>query len=157
MAGDDAGDDVGEVGVRVDAVLTVLIEDESEARIPPVARHALRYLVEQLRAVKTKFARIDSNLVAVARGSSACRRLMTIPGWALSPRAPWFRPCVIRPTSNPAVIFPRGSDWCPSSIPRAARSSSARSANEGTAIAQVADSRQPFAHALARAHLDLAR
>lgn len=61
-------------------LLTVLIEDETETRIPPVARHALRYLVEQLREVKTKLARIDSDLVAVARGSSACRRLMTIPG-----------------------------------------------------------------------------
>ncbi|WP_095084243.1 IS110 family transposase [Mesorhizobium sophorae] len=61
-------------------LLTVLIEDETETRIPPVVRHALRYLVEQLREVKTKLARIDSDLITVARDSSACRRLMTIPG-----------------------------------------------------------------------------
>lgn len=51
-------------------LLTVLIEDETETRIPRVARHALRYLVEQLREVKTKLARIDSDLVAVA--SAGC-------------------------------------------------------------------------------------
>lgn len=61
-------------------LLTVLIEDETEVRVPAVARHALRYVVEQLREVKAKLARIDSDLVAVARGSSACRRLVTIPG-----------------------------------------------------------------------------
>ncbi|WIJ24006.1 IS110 family transposase [Devosia sp. RR2S18] len=61
-------------------LLTVMIEDESETRIPSVARHALRYLVSQLREIKTKLVQIDDDLALVAKSSEACRRLMTIPG-----------------------------------------------------------------------------
>lgn len=61
-------------------LLTVMIEDESEARIPSVARHALRYLVSQLREIKTRLVQIDDDLALVAKSSEACRRLMTIPG-----------------------------------------------------------------------------
>ncbi|MBY3328957.1 IS110 family transposase [Rhizobium laguerreae] len=60
--------------------LTKLIEDEEFDELPAVARHALRYLVEQLREVKTKLFRIDRDLIRVVKGSDACRRLMTIPG-----------------------------------------------------------------------------
>lgn len=61
-------------------LLTALIEDESETRIPAVARHALQYLVNQLREIKTKLVDIDGALALVVRSSEACRRLMTIPG-----------------------------------------------------------------------------
>ncbi len=61
-------------------VLTKLIEDENFEELPSVARHALRYLVEQLREVKSKLFRIDQDLIRVVKGSDACRRLMTIPG-----------------------------------------------------------------------------
>jgi transposase len=61
-------------------LLTKLIEDEEFEELPAVARHALRYLVEQLREVKTKLFRIDRDLIGVVKGSDACRRLMTIPG-----------------------------------------------------------------------------
>ncbi len=60
--------------------LTKLIEDEDFEELPSVARHALRYLVEQLREVKSKLFRIDQDLIRVVKGSDACRRLMTIPG-----------------------------------------------------------------------------
>jgi len=61
-------------------LLTAMIEDVTDLRIPPVARHALRHLVEQLREVKTKLVRIEEDLAMVAKRSDACRRLMTIPG-----------------------------------------------------------------------------
>ncbi|CDM60128.1 putative family 20 transposase (plasmid) [Rhizobium favelukesii] len=61
-------------------LLTKVIEDEDFEELPAVARHALRYLVEQLREVKTKLFRIDRDLMAVVERSDACRRLMTIPG-----------------------------------------------------------------------------
>lgn len=61
-------------------VLTELIEDGECDELPAVARHALRYLVEQLREVKTKLFRIGRDLIAVVRRSEACQRLMTIPG-----------------------------------------------------------------------------
>lgn len=61
-------------------LLTALIEDEEERRLPPVARHALRYLVAQLRETKTKLEQIDSELVGLASRIEPCRRLMSIPG-----------------------------------------------------------------------------
>ncbi|MGI2036071.1 IS110 family transposase [Rhizobium panacihumi] len=61
-------------------LLTKLIEDEEFDELPAVARHALRYLVEQLREAKTKLFRIDQDLMRIVKGSDACRRLMTIPG-----------------------------------------------------------------------------
>ena len=61
-------------------LLTKLVEDEEFDELPAVARHALRYLVEQLREVKTKLFRIGRDLIAVVKQSEACQRLMTIPG-----------------------------------------------------------------------------
>lgn len=61
-------------------LLTKLIEDDEYDELPAVARHALRYLVEQLREVKSKLFRIDRDLMKVVKASDACRRLMTIPG-----------------------------------------------------------------------------
>ena len=58
----------------------VAIEDEDDARLPVVARHALRYLVEQLRETRIKINQIDTKLVALASQIDECRRLMTIPG-----------------------------------------------------------------------------
>jgi transposase len=61
-------------------VLTAIIEDEADARVPPLARRALRHLVAELRFVSEKLARIDDDLGAVARQVEACRRLTGIPG-----------------------------------------------------------------------------
>jgi len=73
-------------------LLTKLIEDEEFDELPAVDRHALRYLVEQLREVKTKLFRIDRDLMKIVKGSDACRRSMTIPGVSVVPRQPWCRP-----------------------------------------------------------------
>jgi transposase len=61
-------------------ILTAMIEDAQDSRVPEVARHALRYLVAQLREAKEKLERIDADLATLAHRLDACRRLMTIPG-----------------------------------------------------------------------------
>jgi transposase len=61
-------------------LLTSLVEDEEDRRLPAVARHALRFLVLQLRETKTKLEQIDAELVGLASRIDECRRLMTIPG-----------------------------------------------------------------------------
>lgn len=61
-------------------LLTVMIEDETDASIPPILRRSLRRLVEQLREVKTELVEIEQELAVIARKIEACRRLMTIPG-----------------------------------------------------------------------------
>ena len=60
--------------------LTTLIEDESDHRVPPIARHALRYLVVQLRETKAKLEQIDTELAFLASQIEPCKRLMSIPG-----------------------------------------------------------------------------
>nr|WP_225170548.1 IS110 family transposase [Ensifer sp. IC4062] len=61
-------------------LLTTLIEDPNCDELPAVARHALQYLVNQLREISAKLFKIGRDLIAVARNSNACRRLMSIPG-----------------------------------------------------------------------------
>lgn len=61
-------------------LLTRIIEDDDGARLPALMRHALRYLVVQLRETQAKLVEIEADLTHVARSVDACRRLMTIPG-----------------------------------------------------------------------------
>ena len=61
-------------------LLTSVIEDETDASVPPILRRSLRRLVEQLREIKTKLVEIEQELVLVARKVEACRRIMAIPG-----------------------------------------------------------------------------
>jgi transposase len=61
-------------------ILTAIIEDEMDDRVPAVARRALLHLVSELRGVTEKLARIDEDLAEIARKVETCRRLMTIPG-----------------------------------------------------------------------------
>jgi transposase len=61
-------------------LLTAVIEDETDASMPPILRRNLRRLVEQLREIKAKLVEIEQELAFVARKVEACRRIMTIPG-----------------------------------------------------------------------------
>ncbi len=61
-------------------LLTMIIEDDEDTHLPPLMRHALRYLVVQLREIQAKLVEIEADLTRVARSVDACRRLMTIPG-----------------------------------------------------------------------------
>ncbi len=61
-------------------LLMAIVEDESDERVPSLARRALRHLVAELRSVTEKLARIDEDLGHVAREVEACRRLTGIPG-----------------------------------------------------------------------------
>jgi transposase len=61
-------------------LLTTLVEDQSDTSLSPLVRHALKFLVQQLRETRAKLEEIEHQLAAVARNVDACRRLMTIPG-----------------------------------------------------------------------------
>jgi transposase len=61
-------------------ILTEMIEDQSDTRLPAVARYALQYLVDQLRETRLKLNQIDTQLVELASRIDECRRLMSIPG-----------------------------------------------------------------------------
>lgn len=57
-----------------------IIEDDSDNRIPDVAREALRVLAEQHEALKVRIAELKAKIVAWHRSNEASRRLATIPG-----------------------------------------------------------------------------
>ena len=57
-----------------------IIEDDSDSRIPDVARDALSVLVEQHKALKVKIVELKAKIVAWHRSNEASRRLATIPG-----------------------------------------------------------------------------
>lgn len=57
-----------------------IIEDDSDSRIPDVARDALRVLAEQYEALKARIAVLKAKIVAWHRSNEASRRLATIPG-----------------------------------------------------------------------------
>lgn len=61
-------------------LLTAMIEDANDPRVPTVVRRALLHLVAALREVNEKLERINEDLTRVARSVEICRRLMTIPG-----------------------------------------------------------------------------
>lgn len=61
-------------------ILTTMIEDHDDPRLPPIARHVLSYLVVQLREIRTKIAEIDTSLASLAAEIDACKRLISIPG-----------------------------------------------------------------------------
>jgi transposase len=57
-----------------------IIEDDSDSRIPDVARDALCVLVEQHKALKIRIVELKAKIVAWHRSNEASRRLATIPG-----------------------------------------------------------------------------
>jgi len=60
--------------------LAARVADETESRIPDVARPALRALCDQMVALGESLRRIDQAILAWHRDNEASRRLATIPG-----------------------------------------------------------------------------
>ena len=60
--------------------LTAIIEDPEDARLPALAREALRPLVDQLRMTQTRILDLERELMAWHRANEASRRLEAIPG-----------------------------------------------------------------------------
>jgi|SRR5919106_3530407 transposase len=60
--------------------LIEMIVDESDERVPPLARACLRLLVTQLQLVNAQALETDCQIQASARSTEIGRRLMEIPG-----------------------------------------------------------------------------
>jgi len=67
-------------GIQNIAKAVVIIEDESDRRIPDVARETLRVLVVQFRALRDRIAELKAKIVAWHSENALSRRLATIPG-----------------------------------------------------------------------------
>ena len=62
------------------AELITLVRDSDDARLPELAREALRELVAQIETLSERIARIDGRMVWQARENETTRRLASIPG-----------------------------------------------------------------------------
>ncbi|RWQ13726.1 MULTISPECIES: IS110 family transposase [unclassified Mesorhizobium] len=62
------------------SMLVALVEDEGHDLIPPLARSALLFLVQQLREVHEKVGELDRQIHIWHRSHELSRRLETIPG-----------------------------------------------------------------------------
>jgi transposase len=60
--------------------LVRVVEDESDARLPPLARMALRALTAQIEVLQLQIRKLEKQIVARCRSDAAGRRLATIPG-----------------------------------------------------------------------------
>jgi len=62
------------------ADLIVAVRDENENRLPPAARWALQELADQIEALTSRIARLNTQIVSQVRASEAGRRLTSVPG-----------------------------------------------------------------------------
>jgi transposase len=60
--------------------LVRVAEDESDARLPPLARVALRAFAAQIEVLQLQIRKLEKQIVAWCRSDAASRRLATIPG-----------------------------------------------------------------------------
>lgn len=70
-------------GLRKLSALIEAVCDETDERIPPIARQALGTLVTQIRELDIEVKRLERGLLVWHRSSEASRRLETIPGVGL--------------------------------------------------------------------------
>ncbi len=67
-------------GIARTAALIAVVSDQSDARVPPLARMALQALITQFRDVQARIEGLEAELVAWCRRNDVSRRLATIPG-----------------------------------------------------------------------------
>lgn len=60
--------------------LIAIVRDESDQRLPAVARQALREIAQQVESLAGQIKRLDRQIVLLSRQDSDTRRLTTIPG-----------------------------------------------------------------------------
>ena len=65
------------------STLIKLVDDETDLRLPPLARRALTSLVEQIRAIQEQIKGLEKELTAWHRSNDDSQRLETIPGIGL--------------------------------------------------------------------------
>lgn len=68
-------------GPRHVAELIRIVVDPAEPRIPPPLHEGLIAIVESLRGLEQRIARVEKQMVSWGRNNATCRRLITIPGY----------------------------------------------------------------------------
>jgi transposase len=71
---------IAPLGLRNVARLIDIVRDESDARLPDLARRVLRVLAEQVEQLQTAVAAMEEQLTAWHKSNPVSQRLATIPG-----------------------------------------------------------------------------
>ena len=71
---------IGPQGLRNVGKLIAIVRDESNARLPDLARQVLAVLAEQIEQLETAVAALEKQLLAWHKSNSVSQRLATIPG-----------------------------------------------------------------------------
>jgi transposase len=71
---------IAPLGLRNVARLISIVRDESDARLPGLAREVLRVLAEQVEQLQTAVAAMEEQLTAWHKSNPVSQRLATIPG-----------------------------------------------------------------------------
>ena len=125
---------VGPVGRMGLERLMAVIADREDLRIPADARVCLEMLAAQLAVVKEQILENDRRIRASARETEVGRRLMEIPASARCSPACSSPASPIPPSSRAVGTWQHGSALYPSRTRAVARSGSAASRGQATAI-----------------------
>jgi transposase len=71
---------IAPLGLRNVACLIIVVRDESDARLPALARQVLRVLAEQIEQVEAAVAALEKQLMAWHKNNPVSQRLASIPG-----------------------------------------------------------------------------
>jgi transposase len=71
---------IAPLGLRNVACLIAIVRDESDARLPDLAREVLRVLAEQVEQLQAAVAAMEEQLTAWHKSNPVSQRLATIPG-----------------------------------------------------------------------------
>ena len=72
---------IAPLGLRNVARLIAIVRDESDARLPDLARQVLRVLAEQVEQLEAAVAALEKQLMAWHKSNPVSQRLATIPGF----------------------------------------------------------------------------
>jgi transposase len=109
--------------------LIEMIVDETDERVPSLARTCLQLLVGQLQLVNAQALETDRQIRASVRSSEVSRRLMEIPGVGPYSRARLSLRCQTPVSSAQGGTSPPGSGWCHDRTRAAGRNAWAASAS----------------------------
>jgi transposase len=124
-------------GLRHVARLVAIVRDDSDTRLPVLARQVLEVLAAQLEQLTAAVTAIEKELMAWHRNNPVSQRLASIPG--IGPIiATALAATVVEPIgSRAAANLPRGWVWCRGSTRPAAKRGLAASPSAATAICDV--------------------
>jgi hypothetical protein len=122
-------------GLHRVAGLTAIVMDDTDERVPRMARQVLKVIAGQIGELQGRIAALEAQILAWHKSNPVSQRLATIPGRSLQPRS-WQR-LQIQACSTVVGSLLHGSGSCRDSTPPEAGQGWVGSASGVTAISDV--------------------